>query len=159
HPYADDLDLFGPGSLYQRVSVAHTRFGEDALARILMVPATPAEVARRQAAVRALAADLELRQRFESHGFSLVTDERKNETVRRRPPEPASLFQWAHEKTGILSDKLVVLGARTLPLLTLAGAVAWSNGFTPFVFLGALVAQAGLLARSSSTCNQAFQAC
>jgi len=159
HPYADDLDLFGPGSLYQRVCVAHTRFGEDALSRLLTVPAAPAEVARRQAAVRALAAELDLRQRFESHGFSLVTDDRKNETVRRPPPEPQSLFQWAREKTGVLSDKLVVVGARTLPLVTLGAAIAWSNGFTPFVFLGALVAQAGLLARSSSTCNKAFQAC
>jgi hypothetical protein len=159
HPYADDLDLFGPGSLYQRVSVAHTRFGEDALARLLMVPAPPVEVARRQAAVRVLAADLELRQRFESHGFSLVTDERKGETVRRPPPEPASLFEWAREKTGVLSDKLVVVGARTLPLVTLAAAIAWSHGFTPFVFLGALAAQAMLIARSSSVCNKAFQAC
>ncbi|HEX5099549.1 MAG TPA: MutS family DNA mismatch repair protein [Polyangiaceae bacterium] len=159
HPYADDLDLFGPGSLFQRLSVAHTRFGEDALARVLRVPAPPAEIARRQAAVQALAGELDLRQRFESHGFSLVTDERKGETVRRPPPEPETLFKWALETTGVLSDGLVVLGARVLPLVTLAGAVIWSRGITPFVFLGALVVQAALLARSSAACGHAFAAC
>jgi hypothetical protein len=28
HPYSDDLDVFGPGSLFQRVSGAHTRVGQ-----------------------------------------------------------------------------------------------------------------------------------
>jgi hypothetical protein len=159
HPYADDLDLFGPGSLFQRLSVAHTRFGEDALAELLRVPAAPGEIARRQAALRVLAPELELRQRFESHGFSLIHDDRKGETVRRPPPEPERLFQWARETTGVLEDRLVVFGARVLPLVTLAGAVAWSRGMTPFVFLGTLVLQAFLLSRSSGACNHAFQAC
>src|SRR5262245_35456705 len=35
HPYTEDLDVFGHGSLFQRVSVAHTRFGQDALAAYL----------------------------------------------------------------------------------------------------------------------------
>ena len=159
HPYADDLDLFGPGSLFQRLSVAHTRFGEDALAELLRVPASPRDVARRQAAVQALAPELDLRQRFESHGFSLIRDERKDETVRRPPPEPERLFRWARETHGVLADRVVVLGARLLPLVTLVAAVAWSRGFTPFVFLGSLALQAFLLSRSSTECNHAFQAC
>jgi len=32
HDYAADLDLFGPGSLFQLVNSAQTRFGEDRLA-------------------------------------------------------------------------------------------------------------------------------
>jgi len=33
---ADDLDLFGRASLFQRISVAHTRFGRSALAAALL---------------------------------------------------------------------------------------------------------------------------
>jgi len=32
HPYANDLDLFGPGSLFELLSLARTRTGEDTLA-------------------------------------------------------------------------------------------------------------------------------
>ncbi len=109
--------------------------------------------------MRALGADLELRQRFEAHGFTLVHDPRKDEPVRHAPPEPEGLFKWARETDGVLSDGLVVWGARTLPIVTLVAAVAWSRGFTPFVFLGGLVLQAGLLARASALCMKAFQAC
>jgi energy-coupling factor transporter ATP-binding protein EcfA2 len=159
HPYAADLDLFGPGSLFQRLSVTHTRFGEDALAGFLTAPAAPSEVVRRQAAVRALGADLELRQRFESFGFSLVRDDRKGENVRHPPPEPTSLFAWARETRGVLGDKLLLVGARVAPLVTLAALVGWSQGLTPFVFLVGLVVNAFLLMRSSAVCNRAFQAC
>ncbi|MBM3983508.1 MAG: DNA mismatch repair protein MutS, partial [Planctomycetes bacterium] len=51
HPYATDLDLFGPGSLFERLSACRTRAGEDTLAAWLLAPAGPDEVRARQAAV------------------------------------------------------------------------------------------------------------
>jgi hypothetical protein len=33
HPYADDLDLFGPGSLFQLLSLCRTPMGEVAAGR------------------------------------------------------------------------------------------------------------------------------
>jgi hypothetical protein len=159
HPYADDVDLFGSSSLFQRLSVTHTRFGEDALAQMLMVPATAAEVVRRQAAVRVLASELELRQEFEVLGFTLVRDEGKGETRRRPPPEPKLLFEWARETNGVLSDRLLVVAARILPLVTLGGLVAWSQDLTPYVFLAGAALQALLLTRASAACSRAFHAC
>ncbi|HTQ03862.1 MAG TPA: DNA mismatch repair protein MutS [Polyangiaceae bacterium] len=159
HPYADDLDLFGPSSLFQRMSVTHTRFGEEALARMLTVPATAVEVGRRQAAARALAPELDLRQELESHGFTLVRDEQKGETRRRPPPEPGALFEWAREKAGLLDDRLAVVGSRILPLVTLGGLVAWGYGHKPFVFLAGALLQAALLTRTSTWCRRAFGAC
>jgi hypothetical protein len=159
HPYADDLDLFGPSSFFQRISVTHTRFGEDALAHMLSVPAPPAEVKRRQAAVRALAPALDLRQELETHAFTLVRDEQKNETRRRPPPEPQALFSWARETAGLLDDRLVVVVSRVLPLVTLSGLVIWGQGRTPFVFLAGALAQAALLTRASGACRRAFGAC
>lgn len=54
HPYAEDLDLFGPRSLFRMVCRARTGFGQSTLARWLLAPADAREVAARQAAVREL---------------------------------------------------------------------------------------------------------
>ncbi|MEZ5318945.1 MAG: hypothetical protein R2752_16210 [Vicinamibacterales bacterium] len=62
HPYAEDLDLFGCGSLFELLSSARTRAGEDTLAAWLLAPAPPTEVRDRQAAVRELAPMLDLRE-------------------------------------------------------------------------------------------------
>ena len=62
HPYAADLDLFGPGSLFALLSTARTRGGEDTLAAWLKAAASPAEVASRQAAVADLTPRLDLRE-------------------------------------------------------------------------------------------------
>jgi hypothetical protein len=62
HPYATDLDLFGPGSVFERVTACRTRAGEDTLAAWLLGPAEPAEVRARQAAVADLAPRLDLRE-------------------------------------------------------------------------------------------------
>lgn len=64
HPYAVDLDLFGAGSLFERLSQARTRVGEETLAAWLREPADPPAVALRQAAARALAPRLDLREEW-----------------------------------------------------------------------------------------------
>ena len=62
HPYTADLDIFGAGSLFERLSTARTRAGEDTLARWLQAPA-PADVVRaRQQAVEELRGKLDLRE-------------------------------------------------------------------------------------------------
>ena len=62
HVYAEDLDLFGKGSLFELLSTARTRAGEDTLARWLLAPATRDEVAARQLAVEELRSRLDLRE-------------------------------------------------------------------------------------------------
>jgi hypothetical protein len=62
HPYAADLDLFGPGSLFELLCTARTRTGEDTLAAWLKAPAAPQEVRARQAAVAELRPMLDLRE-------------------------------------------------------------------------------------------------
>ena len=62
HPYSDDLDLFGPGSVFERVTACRTRAGEDTLAAWLLAAADPVEVKARQEAVADLAPRLDLRE-------------------------------------------------------------------------------------------------
>ena len=52
HPYAADLNLFGRGSLFELLTTARIRAGEETLARWLLAPADIAEVRARQDAVR-----------------------------------------------------------------------------------------------------------
>jgi len=62
HIYANDLDLFGRSSLFQLLSLARTRAGEDTLAGWLRQPAAAAEIAARQQAVAELAPALDVRE-------------------------------------------------------------------------------------------------
>lgn len=62
HPYAGDLDVFGTGSLFQRISTARTRTGEDTLAAWLLAPASAEEVRGRQSAIAELSPRLDLRE-------------------------------------------------------------------------------------------------
>jgi hypothetical protein len=62
HPYAEDLDLFGKGSLFELLSTARTRGGENKLARWLLGPADAETVRERQSAVAELRPMLDLRE-------------------------------------------------------------------------------------------------
>ena len=62
HPFARDLDLVGPGSLFQFLNTARTEAGEAALAEWLAGPAEPREIRARQAAVAELAPKVDLRE-------------------------------------------------------------------------------------------------
>ena len=62
HLYSRDLDLFGRGSLFELLSAARTRRGQDVLARFLQAPASVPEIRLRQEAVRELTPALDLRE-------------------------------------------------------------------------------------------------
>lgn len=62
HPNAEDLTLFGPGSLFELLCTARTRTGEDTLASWIKAPAAPDEVRSRQAAVAELRPRIDLRE-------------------------------------------------------------------------------------------------
>ncbi len=62
HPYGADLDLFGRGSLFERVNLARTRVGERTLAAWLCHPADPAEIRARHTAIGELAGRPDLRE-------------------------------------------------------------------------------------------------
>ena len=68
HVYANDLDLFGRGSLFELLSLARTRAGEVMLARWLTTPSDLSEIRARQAAVEELAAAMDLREQLAVSG-------------------------------------------------------------------------------------------
>lgn len=124
HPYTNDLDVLGRGSVYQRVCAAHTRYGQDALARFLSQPAPPETIALRQEAVRALAPALDVRQRLEAEALAAVdapTDDGKPTRRAPRPaPDPEPLLAWAESEPKLSGRAALVWTARLLPPVTLA---------------------------------------
>ena len=62
HLYANDLDVFGRGSLFELLSIARTHAGEDALAAWLRAPASRTEIRERQQAITELTGSLDFRE-------------------------------------------------------------------------------------------------
>ena len=93
HPYADDLDLFGRGSLFEFLSTARTRTGEEMLAEWLRSP-SPSDVLRaRHAAVSELKSRLDLREDLAILGEEIRAEARKN-----------SLAEWGEAPPGLVSS-------------------------------------------------------
>ena len=85
HPYADDLDVFGVGSLFDLISGARTPIGEERLAAWLSRAASPDEIRQRQARVSALRSQIDLRERIAT----------VNAAAGPRRLMPAKLIAWA----------------------------------------------------------------
>ena len=115
HPYAQDLDLFGRGSLFELLSTARTHIGEETLARWLLHPADPATVRARQEAVNELRPMVDLRE-----DLAVLAEEA------RTGVDPVSLAAWG-EAPPLLAPRGRVL-ACILTLLGVAGLAAffWS---------------------------------
>jgi MutS domain V len=79
HVFADDLDLFGRGSLFELLSTARTGMGERVLAGWLLAPGDPQEVAARQESVKELRPGVDLREEIALMGDDLraALDDRK----------------------------------------------------------------------------------
>ena len=151
HPYARDLDLFGPGSLFELLSTARTHIGEDTLARWLLAPADPATVRARQEAVDELRPRVDLRE-----DLAVLAEES------RTGVDPVSLAAWG-EAPALLErgrlhaaawalTALGVVGASALAVyvLSLLGAVAISEPVSILlrdVFLAVLAVNATFLYR------------
>ena len=76
HTYAVDLDLFGEGSVFELLSTARTRDGEEELAGWLLSAAQPDVIRARQQAVAELGLALTLRERMAvaGHTACIVVD-------------------------------------------------------------------------------------
>ena len=73
HVYAEDLDVFGRGSLFELLCTARTHAGEDTLASWLTAPGSQEEVVARQAAVTELRGRGDLREDFAILGEAVRT--------------------------------------------------------------------------------------
>ena len=113
HVYASDLDLFGPGSLFELLSIARTRMGEETLAKWLLASSTPDEIAERHASVRELREQLDLREDLAVLGADASVG-----------VHPELLLRWAEAPRQMKPEWIRYLGL-VLSICAIAGVVAW----------------------------------
>jgi hypothetical protein len=115
HPYARDLDLFGPGSLFQRLNTARTAAGDRALAEWLSAGAAIDEVRARQQSVAELRAMIDFREQLAaaSDAARLVDSDR--------------LLEWAAQPPHVSTPAAIVFAACACVTAALAAAAyeAW----------------------------------
>src|SRR5262249_817109 len=119
---AEDLDILGPGSLFQLLSTARTRMGRGCLARWLLAPAGPQEIQARQAAVAELKQKLDLREELAVAGGSERID-----------AHPEALVEWARDVSTLKDGRwwALLLAALNLAALVYGFIALW----TPFLLL------------------------
>lgn len=159
HPYAHDLDLFGQGSLYQRLSVAHTHFGEQTLAQWLSEFASHEEILARQQAVAELAPQVAFRQNWEAEALALTEKRRGGQWELAPSPNPEPLLRWIETPPSLTQSKLLPALLFLLPALLLAGLGyhIWGSG-TALHWVLPLLLNIGLLLRHQRVTNAAFAA-
>jgi MutS domain V len=126
HPYAADLDLFGTGSLFEKLCTARTRSGEDTLAAWLLAPASPEAIAERHQAVRELRPQLDLREDLELLGVDVG-----------QAIDPAALAEWGTARR-VFPGFWVPLVAIILGVLGTTALVGWlffEFDLTPLLFV------------------------
>ena len=135
HVYSADLDLFGAGSLFQLLSTARTRMGENKLAEWLLAPASLDEIARRQACVAELRDLLDLREDL------AVLGEDREVSV-----QPQALLNWAQSPNRLTAAWLPWI-ALLMPALFIASTVVWNVWSLPSPLLAVLLIEGAIIAR------------
>src|SRR5580658_5235378 len=146
HAYAADLDLFGPASLFELLSTARTRMGEEALASWLLETAETAVLQARHAAIAELSPMLDLREDLAVLGEDV-----------RAGVHPSELAAWGAE-----APRLESRGARAvafaIPCLVAVSAVLWGVEGWRDPFFAMLAAVAIFIARYRRVVAQVVEA-
>ena len=132
HLYAEDLDIFGRGSLFELLATTRTHAGEETLARWMLEPAAPLVARSRQDAARELAATLDLREYVSVMGDQLGIGVHAD--LLRRWSRSPIVF-------GGLAQRI---GAAVVVALTLSAGVWWfftETHTSSLAFLGAIALQ------------------
>lgn len=125
HVYSADLDLFGDASLFQLMSVARTRMGEETLAGWLLAPTNVEEIPDRQLKIRELREEIDLREDLAVLGEDAKVGVHPNELV-----------TWA-EACERMGHEWMAWLAPCLGAMAVAAAVIWAvkGMVTPFVIV------------------------
>ena len=125
HDCSADLDLGGPASLLHLIGVCGTRPGWRTLQRWLLAPAPPAEVRRRQEAVREMASAFDFRDRLAAEARLVGA----GAEVRRdfaQPPATPLVGPWQRAAAWILPPvNLTAIGLNAAGAAPVA-LVAWT---------------------------------
>jgi hypothetical protein len=130
HLYAKDLDIFGRGSLFQLLSIARTRAGEQILSEWLKAPAGRDEILARHEALRELTPALDLREQIALAGSDV-----------RAAVDPDALIAWAERGVILKPPVIRLLAMATTAAVVLSAILVLRDQVPGVAFLIALAAQ------------------
>lgn len=151
HPYATDLDIFGPQSAFQWIGSAHSFYGRRALAALLRKhPQSVEQIARRQDAVRELAPLIDWRQLCEAITLDPLLSRK-----------PQQVIRWAEEHVFVFKNRILSGVLLSLPVVTLLAAISLTLYYNTvavasFVYSAHLVLWA-ILNRKTAPVLQSFE--
>ena len=146
HVYADDLDVFGNGGLFQLLSAAQTPMGEWRLADWLLRSSPLEEIRERQQIVGALREKLDLREGIALLGADLA-----------RELDGNAVISWA-EAQASPSKGWLRMGIALLALLQAATVVLWAAAGRYLPFLAILVVNMNVYALLRKRAEKAISA-
>ena len=116
HPYSEDLDLFGFGSLFQWINTAKTFGGREKLKKWLTEPPVEIEkIEKKQVAIQELARNFAWRQRFLAEA----------RMAKRAMNSPKDIIEWAKTYDKSYLQLGVLILARGLPIITITFVVLY----------------------------------
>lgn len=116
HPCAQDLDLFGRGSLFELLCTARTRAGQQTLASWLQSGAAPEEIRARQVAIEELRGRVDLREEMALLGEDVGA-----------AVHPKALAAWGNAPPILLSRGKRIIAAAIMTTAMIA-AFVWQQG-------------------------------
>jgi hypothetical protein len=127
HLYAQDLDLFGPASLFELLSVARTHAGEDRLARWLKTPSSLSDLRLRHETIDEVRGRLDFREALALAGAEV------------RSIDTSGLSSWAI-RPAIWTARWPRAVALFLAAVTVGAGTWWSLGgpIEPFVVVAVI---------------------
>lgn len=139
HLYSADLDLFGPGSLFELLCIARTRMGQNTLAKWLLSPADVKTIRERQTAV------IELRERIDlREDIALLGND--DSVV----GQPQALVQWAREQSHLPHQWLLPAAIVLAAAFVISIYIAWRTGLIwPLISVIAIEAALAVFLRRS----------
>ncbi|SNR44205.1 MutS-related protein [Hymenobacter mucosus] len=137
HPYAADLDVFGPHSLFQLLNRSTSRLGQDWLAAWLLTPSLPTAVRERQQATAELAPDVAWQQEWQARARHYP----------RQESDPRQFATWLRHPNFFADKGWLLPVMMVLPVVAVGGVVWLLSGHGVWVLLGALVLTGSLNAR------------
>lgn len=138
HPYAYDLDIFGPFSLYQLVNRAQTSIGRSLLASWLKKPTDKDTIIERQTAAAELSERVDWQHHFRAYGAAIVEEGGQIER----------LYRWLERPAVVQGRPMRIVALWIAPLLFVTALILWI-WYVPWFVAILLFIPAGLWLRNS----------
>jgi hypothetical protein len=114
HVYATDLDLFGRGGLFELLSTARTRMGEETLASWLLSPSSIDQIDERHTAITELRGQIDLRE-----SLAILGEDARVSMF------PGALLEWS-EAPNQMEPQWIPGLAMILGVSAIAAALVWA---------------------------------